>query len=58
MGEKGLQMEKSEKLNRLSSVMSALNNIEVKGRSNLINLSGSIAIIEEILNDIKEAESE
>lgn len=39
-------------LNKLASVVNALNNIEVKGKANLMNLGGCIAIIEEICQDI------
>lgn len=39
-------------LNKLASVVNALNNIEVKGKSNLMNLGGCIAVIEEVCQDI------
>lgn len=42
-------------LNKLASVVNALNNIEVKGRANLMNLGGCIAIIEEICQEINTA---
>ena len=38
---------KNDILNRLSAVISALNNITVSGKQNLANLSGSISILEE-----------
>lgn len=34
--------------NRLNIVLNALNNVSVRGKENLGNLSGSIAIIEEL----------
>lgn len=40
--------EKNEILKKLEMVLAALNNITVCGKQNLANLSGSIAILEEI----------
>lgn len=45
-------------LNKLASVVNALNNIEVKGKSNLMNLGGCIAIIEEVYQEIATAKDE
>ncbi|MBQ7821301.1 MAG: hypothetical protein IJ391_03360 [Clostridia bacterium] len=42
-------------LNKLASVVNALNNIEVKGKANLMNLGGCIAIIEEVCQEIVSA---
>lgn len=39
---------KDEIMQRLAAVLNALNNVSVNGRSNLVNLSGSIGIIEEV----------
>lgn len=39
---------KQQITNRLNIVLNALNNVYVKGKENLGNLSGSIAIIEEL----------
>lgn len=39
---------KDEILQRLAVVLNALNNIDVRGKANLANLSGSIAMIEEV----------
>lgn len=39
---------KDEIMQRLAAVLNALNNVSVNGRSNLVNLSGSIGIVEEI----------
>lgn len=39
---------KGEILQRLGAVLKALNGISVSGKQNLVNLSGSIAIIEEV----------
>lgn len=40
---------KEELIKKLSTVIGALNNVSVNGRQNLVNLSGSIAIIEEVI---------
>ena len=50
-------------LNRLAAVINALDNVSVHGKMNLANLSGSIAILEDILKsladcDITEAHKE
>lgn len=39
---------KEEILKRLNVVLNALNNVDVRGKSNLANQSGSIAMIEEV----------
>lgn len=39
---------KEEIIQRLAVTLNALNNISVSGKSNLANLSGSIAMLEEI----------
>lgn len=41
---------KDEIMQRLIAVGNALNTIPVSGKQNLANLSGSISIIEEVLN--------
>ena len=41
---------KDEIMQRLIAVGNALNTITVSGKQNLANLSGSISIIEEVLN--------
>ena len=38
---------KDEVINRLVAVLNALDNVSVRGKPNLANLSGSIAILEE-----------
>ena len=51
-----------EMIGKLSSVIEVLGNIEVKGKTNLFNLGGSIAILEEIrqscVSQITQAASE
>ena len=45
---------KDEIMSRLAAVLNALNAVSVNGKQNLANLSGSIAVIEEVaamLND-------
>lgn len=37
-----------EIIEKISSVIEVLGNTEVKGRNNLLNLGGSIAILEEV----------
>lgn len=52
---------KNEIMQRLAVVLNALNNIDVRGKVNLANLSGSIAMIEEInamLNGVEFAEEQ
>lgn len=47
---------KEDIIQRLNVTLGALNNITVSGKANLANLSGSIAMIEEIiqmLNEVK-----
>lgn len=39
---------KEEIMQRLAVVLNALNSISVSGKQNLANLSGSIAVIEEV----------
>lgn len=39
---------KNEIMQRISAVLAALNNVSVSGKYNMANLSGSIAMIEEI----------
>lgn len=39
---------KEEILQRINAVLAALNNITVCGKGNLTNLSGSIAVLEEL----------
>ena len=39
-------------LNKVASVINALNSIEVKGKANLMNLGGCIAVIEEVCQEI------
>lgn len=43
---------KDEILQTITSVIGALNNIEVKGRQNLMNLVGAIGVLEELAQKI------
>ena len=47
---------KDEIMQRLNVVLTALNSISVRGKSDLANLSGSIAVIEEIASMLESAE--
>lgn len=47
---------KNEILQRLDITLSALNTVSVNGKANLANLSGSIAMIEEVYTLLKDAE--
>ncbi len=47
---------KEEIMQRLGAVLNALNNITVSGKHNLANLSGSIAVLEEISGMLNDAE--
>lgn len=41
-----------QNIEKIVSVINALNGIEVKGKTNLMNLSGSIAVLEEVYRDM------
>jgi len=45
---------KNEITGRLTAVLNALEQVSVHGKSNLTNLSGSIALIEEVRNIINQ----
>ncbi len=47
---------KDEIMQRIGAALNALNSVTVSGKYNLANLSGSIAVIEEIANMLKDAE--
>lgn len=47
---------KDEIMQRLNVVLNALNNITVSGKANLANLSGSIAVLEEVGAILSDAE--
>lgn len=47
---------KDEIMQRLSIVLNALNNTSVSGKQNLANLSGSIAVLEEVTQILNSAE--
>jgi len=49
---------KEEIMQRLTVTLNALNSITVSGKPNLANLSGSIAMLEEVCAIISEAEVE
>lgn len=46
---------KDDIMQRLTVVLNALNNTSVSGKANLANLSGSIAVLEEICGMLSEA---
>jgi len=46
------RVKMNEITNRLMQVINALNNIDVKGKTNLMNLGGCIAILEEICGEL------
>lgn len=46
---------KDEIMQRLNVVLNALNNTSVSGKSNLANLSGSIAVLEEVCGMLSDA---
>lgn len=43
-------------MQKLGVVWNALDNVEVKGERNLANLSGSMTLLKEIMNDLNNAE--
>ena len=47
---------KEQIMQRLTLVLNALDSVSVRGKPNLANLSGSIAMIEEIAQMLNEAE--
>ena len=47
---------KTEIMQRLNLIVGALNSISVSGKSNLANLSGSIAMLEEVAQMLNGAE--
>ena len=47
---------KTEIIQRLNLILGALNSISVSGKSNLANLSGSIAMLEEVAQMLNGAE--
>lgn len=47
---------KDQIMQNLNAVLAALNTITVSGKINLANLSGSITVIEMVLNDLQRAE--
>ena len=52
---------KTEIMQRLNLILGALNSISVSGKTNLANLSGSIAMLEEVaqkLNGVEVVESD
>ena len=49
-------MKKEDILQRLSLVLGALNSVTVCGKANLANLSGSIAMLEEVEKMIRGAD--
>lgn len=49
-------MDNTELYNRIATIVAVLNNIEVKGRQNLDNLSGSIRLLEEVAATLQQAQ--
>lgn len=47
---------KEELTQRIGAVLNALNHISVSGKANLTNLSGSIAVLEEIASMLQGAD--
>ncbi len=47
---------KDQVMQRLSLVLNALDNISVRGKANLANLSGSITMLEEVAQILNNAE--
>lgn len=46
---------KEDMVQKIVAVLNALNNITVSGKNNLANLSGSIAVLEELVNTLSAA---
>lgn len=49
---------KEEVMQKLGAVLNALNVITVNGKNNLVNLSGSIAVVEEVMTMLNKASFE
>ena len=47
---------KNEIIQRINAVLGALNSIDVRGKANLNNLSGSMAILEEAVSMLNSVE--
>ena len=47
---------KNKIIEKLIAVINVLNNISVSGKANLANLSGSIAVMEEVVGMLTESE--
>lgn len=47
---------KDQVMQRLALVLNALDNISVRGKANLANLSGSITMLEEVAQILNDAE--
>lgn len=47
---------KEQVMQRLALVLNALDNISVRGKANLANLSGSITMLEEVAQILNDAE--
>ncbi len=47
---------KEDIMQKLGTILGVLNNISVSGKQNLANLSGSIAILEELANMLSECD--
>ena len=47
---------KNEIIQRINAVLGALNSIDVRGKANLNNLSGSMAILEEVVSMLNSVE--
>lgn len=46
---------KDQIMQRLTLVLNALDNVSVRGKANLANLSGSISMLEEVANMLNDA---
>ena len=46
---------KNEIMQKLNAVLNALNSISVNGKSNLVNLSGSISVLEDVATALSAA---
>lgn len=47
---------KDEIIQNLSAVLFALNGVEVRGKQNLANMTGSIEVLEKVLNFLRDTE--
>lgn len=49
---------KEDIINRLVAVVQALNKVEIRGRSNIDNMSGSLRVLDDVINMVNNLEEQ